>query len=112
MVLATHDLGEAQRCGYIVLLSHGQVPRERSSWGGGAEEVSASALIVSGPDAMNFADRLESPGGTGSPSVGQERPADRRGGRTQQGRSTDCRSWMPEQAGLLDARGRSTRHCP
>ena len=61
MVLATHDLGEAQRCAYIVLLSHGQVrasgpPREVT------RQVPASALIVSGTDAMKFADRLESPG--------------------------------------------------
>jgi ABC-2 type transport system ATP-binding protein len=61
MVLATHDLGEAQRCGYIVLLSHGRV-RASGPPGEVAQKVSASALIVSGPDAMNFADRLESPG--------------------------------------------------
>ena len=60
IVLATHDLGEAQRCTSVVLLSHGQV-RASGPPGELAKQVPASALIVSGRDAMSFADRLESP---------------------------------------------------
>ena len=60
MVLATHDLSEAQRCAYVVLLSHGQV-RASGPPGEVAKQVPASALIVHGRDAMSFADRLESP---------------------------------------------------
>jgi len=61
MVLATHDLGEAQRCAYIFLLSHGRV-RARGSPRAVARQVPASALIVNGREAMNFADRLDSSG--------------------------------------------------
>jgi len=60
MILATHDLAEAQRCAYVVLLSHGQV-RASGPPGEVAKQVPASVLIVSGRDAMNVADRLESP---------------------------------------------------
>jgi ABC-2 type transport system ATP-binding protein len=60
MVLATHDLGEAQRCSHIVLLSQGQV-RASGPPAAVARQVPASALIVNGRDAMKFADYLESP---------------------------------------------------
>ena len=60
MVLATHDLGEAQRSSHIVLLSQGQV-RASGPPAAVARQVPASALIVNGRDAMKFADYLESP---------------------------------------------------
>jgi ABC-2 type transport system ATP-binding protein len=59
VVLSTHDLNEAQHCERVLLLSDGRIrasgsPREVVA------QVSAVALIVSGQDALNLPDLLQS----------------------------------------------------
>ena len=61
IVLSTHDLGEAERCAHILLLSSGHV-RAQGSPAEVAARAPASAVMVSGPDAFAFADRLDNPG--------------------------------------------------
>jgi ABC-2 type transport system ATP-binding protein len=59
IVLSTHDLNEAQYCENILLLSDGRI-RASGSPCQVAAQVDALALIVSGRDALNLPDLLQS----------------------------------------------------
>ena len=59
IVLSTHDFVEAQRCARILLLSEGRI-RASGSPHEVAAQFDALALIVSGPDVLSLADRLQS----------------------------------------------------
>jgi len=59
IVLSTQDFVEAQRCARILLLSEGRI-RASGSPHEVAAQFDALALIVSGPDVLSLADRLQS----------------------------------------------------
>jgi ABC-2 type transport system ATP-binding protein len=59
IVLSTHDLNEAQHCQHILLLSDGRI-RANGSPHEVIAQVEALALIVSGQDALNLPDLLQS----------------------------------------------------